>query len=198
MNRRGAKGYFLTGNPGVGKSTIFNLIVGELRRLGCRVGGISAPEVRVGGRRVGFKILDIETGEEAWLARAGYPSPVRVGRYGVLVEEAERLGARAIRKALEEADVIGIDEIGPMELLVPGLREAIIQALTYDKPVIGVVHRGLKSRDPEVYRLVATLGPVVEVTLDNRDRLAREAGEVARHAAAWAGCGEGGQGADPR
>ncbi|MCE4602360.1 MAG: NTPase [Desulfurococcales archaeon] len=189
-------GYFLTGSPGVGKSTIFKAIVEELSRLGCIVGGIAAPEVREQGRRIGFKLIDLRTGEEAWLARAGHPSPARVGRYGVLVEEAERLGAGALRRAVREAHVIGIDEIGPMELLAPGLREAIKEALLSGKPVVGVVHRRLRQRDPEIYRLVAQVGPVVEVTLENRDKLLASTPEVASSVAARAGCCEGGQGSD--
>lgn len=198
MKGRGGSGYFLTGSPGVGKSTIFKAIVGELSRLGCRVGGIAAPEVRERGRRVGFKLVDLMTGEEAWLAQAGHPSPVRVGRYGVLVGEAERLGAGALGRAVREAHVIGIDEIGPMELLAPGLREAIRLALLSGKPVVGVVHRRLRQRDPELYRLVVKAGPVVEVTLENRDMLLARAPEVASSVAARAGCGEGGQGSDTR
>ncbi len=198
MAGRGGKGYFLTGSPGVGKSTIFREITRLLEGMGCRVGGISAPEVRASGRRIGFKIIDLMTGEEGWLAKAGYPSPVRIGRYGVVVDDVVRIGVTALSRAVREADVIGIDEIGPMELAVEELRRAIVEALESGKPVVGVVHRRLRSSDPALYRLVESLGPVVYVTLENRGELLRRAGEVAMELASGAGCSEGGQGTHTR
>ncbi len=163
----------ITGRPGVGKSTLFWKIIRYLEEKGLRVGGFRSPEVRVGGRRVGFKIIDLMTGEEAWLARRDYPSPVRVGAYGVLVEEATRLWRKAVENALRNADVIALDEIGPMELKTPGLREALINSvLRADKPVILVVHHRL--RDREILSMLDQ-GIVYRVTLENRDRLGVEA-----------------------
>ena len=189
VGRVGLRSLFYTGSPGVGKSTLFNKLVGKLRSHGCRVGGIAAPEVRSGGRRIGFLIVDLETGDEGFLAKKGYGSPVRIGSYGVVVSDVLRVGVKALRRAVDEADVIGIDEIGPMELAVEELRQAIIDALSSGKPVVGVIHRKLQYRDPQVYRLAASLGPVIEVTIDNRDRLALEADEHAVRIASAAGCG---------
>jgi len=189
---RELRGYFLTGPPGVGKSTIVNRIVEEAERLGCRPGGIKAPEVREGGRRVGFLIVDVATGRQGWLARRGAPGP-RVGSYGVIVEDVLKVGVPALEWAVEHADLVVIDEIGPMELVVPELREAIRRALLSDKPVAGVVHRALRRRDPELYNLARRRGPIVWVSLENRDKLLGEAGDVARRLCAGSG-GERGPG----
>jgi len=182
--------YFYTGKPGVGKSTIVAAIVEEAKRLGCKVGGIVAPEARFGDRRIGFRLVDVGRGVEGWLAKTGYPGP-RIGRYGVVVKDVERIGVPALRYALRECNIIVIDEIGPMELAVPSLGEAIRQALKSRKPLVGVVHRALRSRHPDIYKLVARTGRIILVTEDNRGRLLEEAPIVAEELCAWSGS-EGG------
>ncbi|MCE4601482.1 MAG: NTPase [Desulfurococcales archaeon] len=174
-----ARRIFYTGNPGTGKSTIVKRIVDVLADSDCRIGGIFAPEVRSGtGTRIGFKIVDAATGRSGWLAKKGYPGQ-RIGRYGVVRRDVVEIGVEALKRALVEADVIVVDEIGPMELVVEELREAIISVLKSDKSLVGVVHRKLRVRDPTVYSLVAANSTIIEVTPENRDRLLKEVHAVA-------------------
>ncbi|MEM1873397.1 MAG: NTPase [Acidilobaceae archaeon] len=163
---------YLTGEPGVGKSTIFSKVVAELRSLGCSVGGFSAPEVRVGGSRVGFRIVDLATGEEGWLARAGAPGRVRMGRYAVVEEDAVRVGVRALERALRECQVVAVDEIGPMELLVEELRRALEKAVESGRLYVAVVHRRLRETHPSIYEALVARAPIIRVTLENRGTLA--------------------------
>ena len=158
----------ITGRPGVGKTTLFRRVVDELRRRGYRVEGFACPEVRQGGRRIGFKIVSLDGSLEAWLARIEGCDGPRVGRYRVCLE-AENVAREAVEKALREADVIGIDEIGPMELRTPGIRSAILEALRSGKPGIYVAHA--KLNDPEILPLLKQHGKWFTVTLENRDRL---------------------------
>lgn len=177
---------FYTGDPGVGKSTIVARVKDIILSLGCRVGGFIAPEVRgPSGRRIGFMIIDLATGEQGWLAKVGYPGP-RISRYGIVEDDVRRIGVNAILRGVSNADILVIDEIGPMELMVSELRKAIIKALMTNKPTLGVIHRGLKRRDPHVYRIIKGSSRIIVVTLENRQRLMEEAGIIAKEL-----CGEG-------
>jgi len=142
----------ITGRPGVGKTTIFMHVIDIVKRKGYSVGGIVCPEVREGGFRVGFLIIDLMTGRKDWLAHKRlFRSGPRIGRYVVNVEGAGELGANAIGKAISEADLIAIDEIGPMELLIPKLKKAIIDALKSNKPLLSVIH--WRMRDSQILSL---------------------------------------------
>ncbi len=110
------------------------------------------------------------TGEEAWLAKKE-PGHPRIGKYHVRVDEAERVGVKAIERAIEEADVIAIDEIGPMELLCKELKASFIKALKPEKPVICVVHARLS--DADILHLLSDAWRIV-VTEQNRDSLGKE------------------------
>ncbi|MEZ0394325.1 MAG: nucleoside-triphosphatase [Desulfurococcaceae archaeon] len=159
----------ITGRPGSGKSTLLMKIVDHLRGRGLVVGGVVTPEVRGGsGFREGFKMRDLMSGEEVWLARRGYPSRLRVGSYGVLID-ADAFASRALSSALEAANVIAIDEVGPMELLLPSFKSGLLNVLRSHKPVLLVVHYRLN--EPEIVSALRG-AERVEVTFHNRQSLA--------------------------
>ncbi|BAA79759.2 conserved hypothetical protein [Aeropyrum pernix K1] len=178
------KSLHVTGPPGSGKSTFVSRLAEALRVKGCRLGGFMAPEVRRGGRRVAFKIVDIASGEEGYLAVAdeSLAAPggrrARHGRYLVLVDEAWRVMSHAIRNAFEHADIIIVDEIGPMELAVPGFREALTEILDSGKPLVTVFHRRLRTLDPGLYKLLER-GCIVWLDERNRGPLIRLVSEIA-------------------
>ncbi len=160
----------LTGRPGVGKTTVLMKVLEGLRRKGLVVAGFTCPEVRVGGRREGFDIVDIESGARAPLARViSKCESIKVGKYCVMSASASKLGSEALRKALKEGDVVAIDEIGPMELAVPQLNSLIWEALHSPKTLVAVVHRRLVR---EVTSLVRVSDSVLHlVTEQNRTHL---------------------------
>ncbi|MBD3347814.1 MAG: NTPase [Candidatus Eisenbacteria bacterium] len=157
---------FVTGRPGVGKTTLIEKV---LERLDVRAGGFYTREIREGGKRVGFSIVGMD-GERGVLAHVGIESEHRVGKYGVDREDLERVGVAALESAIEEADLVVMDEIGRMELCSPLFRDAVIRALDCPGPVLGTIQDrsnefldGVRSRDDV---------SVVRVTEENRDELA--------------------------
>jgi len=166
---------FVTGPPGIGKTTAVRRAVALLKERGLAPGGFTTGELRQAGRRVGFFVEDVLTGERATLAELGSGEP-RVGRYR-LVREGLALAARALHAALGQAPVLAIDEVGPMELADPALREAIAAALASEKPLVGSVHQ--RSRDPLALR-VRSGCRVLALNRENRERAPAWLAEVVK------------------
>lgn len=136
----------ITGKPGCGKSTLITKIINILNDRSFKVGGITTLEFRSPmGRRIGFLISDIETGDEKIMASKDFQSEVRVGRYGVDTSAIRTIGVVAINRAITTADVIIVDEIGKMELLVPEFQHCVTTALNSPKPVLGTIGQYLSS-----------------------------------------------------
>jgi len=172
----------LTGRPGVGKTTLFFSVVEELKKEGIAIYGFYCPEVRVSGRRVGFKIVDLRSGRSAWLAivrefidQCGTSISLtnkRIGKY-IVVGDAESVGIEALRKPQCEKALLAIDEIGPMELSLPRLRQGIIEALKNADTAIIVVHRNLS--DQEILKILREKrAEMITVTEQNRSFLRDE------------------------
>jgi nucleoside-triphosphatase len=160
----------LTGNPGVGKTTVLTKAINALKEKGYCVGGMISREVREGGTRVGFEILDLGSGRRGWLAHVNQKAGPQIGKYHVNMEDLNTIGAKAVADAVEKCDVIAIDEIGPMELFSEKFKEATRKALESRKPVLAVVHWKATDRlineaknreDQETFT----------VTQENRDKL---------------------------
>ena len=144
--------YFLTGLPGSGKSTVFIRCVERLKEMGFSVGGIATPEIRNRGRRTGFSVVDLATGRRGLLAGVDVSSSYKVGRYGVNLPEFESVALLALDHAEESCDVIGIDEIGRMELFSEPFKRKVDELVDSTKPLISVLHkanRWTRSKTPD-------------------------------------------------
>ena len=162
--------FFITGAPGIGKTTALLRTVEALKNMGFKVGGMLSREVREGETRVGFEIVDFETEEHGWLAHVNQPDGPQVSKYRVNLRDLETLGAASIRNAVAKAQIIIIDEIGPMELFSSAFKEAAIHAVNSDKPVLGVIH--YRARDPLIYSIrTRDDAEIIEVTYANRENI---------------------------
>jgi nucleoside-triphosphatase len=161
---------FVTGRPGVGKTTLVFKVSNELKARGFNVGGIVTLEVRSGGARIGFKIVDIQSGAEAQLASISSAIGPRVGKYLVHVENLDAFAVTSILRALEQCDLVVVDEIGPMELKSQKFIDAVRKALASEKPLLATLHYKLKHPLLDYIRSRRDF-ELVELTPSNRDAL---------------------------
>jgi nucleoside-triphosphatase len=168
----------LTGSPGGGKTTTLEKTVNALKKRGVSVGGMISREVREDDDRVGFEILDIATGKKGWLAHLNQKSGPQVGKYRVNLGDLESVGVQAINDSVEKADVVAIDEIGPMELFSEKFKVATRNALESNKLVITVVH--WKAQDQLVVDAKSRADAAIfVVTTGNRETLPEKLTEQA-------------------
>ncbi|XP_005992674.1 cancer-related nucleoside-triphosphatase isoform X1 [Latimeria chalumnae] len=134
------KHVFLTGPPGVGKTTLIQKSTEALKSSGIPIDGFYTEEVRQGGRRIGFDVVTL-FGKRGTLSRVGNSScgshtgrqEYRVGQYIVDLPSFEQL----VLPVLREANLGGsighkvfiIDEIGRMELFSHSFIQAVRQIL---------------------------------------------------------------------
>ncbi len=149
----------LTGSPGTGKTAIIKEAIAKTK---IRAGGFYTEEIRVGGVRQGFRIITLD-GQGAILAHTNISSPYQVSKYRVDIESLNRVGVSAIHQALEECDLIVIDEIGKMELLSPQFKEAVWQTINSGKKILGTIMLNPNPFADEIKR-----HPEVEVLLVTR------------------------------
>lgn len=119
--------YILSGDTGSGKTTRAAEVVEQLRARGLRVGGILAPGLLENGRRTGFDVLNLASGESATLARdsaGGSASHAQWSRFA-FSPEGLALGNRALGPDAGGADVVLVDEVGPFELAGGGWAPAL-------------------------------------------------------------------------
>ena len=135
MNEPRVTNLFVTGRPGVGKTTLIERVLEE---LDVDAGGFVTKEIRERGKRAGFTIADLR-GTTGILAHASLESPFRVGKYGVNRDDLERIGVSAIDAAVEGSRLVVMDEIGRMELCSDAFQQAVVRALDSGTPVFGTI-----------------------------------------------------------
>ncbi|XP_067092525.1 cancer-related nucleoside-triphosphatase [Osmerus mordax] len=133
------KHVFLTGPPGVGKTTLVQKACEALVSSGVAAEGFYTEEVRESGRRVGFDVVTLD-GKRGHLSRvrgnAGASRGRRehvVGQYVVDLSSFESLALPLFKNVVpaggDRGKVFVIDEIGKMELFSQSFVRAVRQAL---------------------------------------------------------------------
>ena len=136
----------ITGLPGAGKTHALLKVIEMLEAEEMTVGGMITQPIIEEKKRTGFHVIDWQTKEKAVLAHVDIQSKFMVGKFGVDLNALEKVGVESLNKAVQESDVIVIDEVGRMEVESPSFVKAVKDALEVDKPIILTLHK--KSRNP--------------------------------------------------
>ncbi|XP_027727216.1 cancer-related nucleoside-triphosphatase-like isoform X2 [Vombatus ursinus] len=178
------KHVFLTGLPGVGKTTLIQKASDALRSLGVPVDGFYTEEVRQGGRRVGFDVVTL-SGLRGPLSRVGSQPPAgrreyRVGQYVVDLHSFEQLALPVLKNAdagpSSGKRVCIVDEIGKMELFSQTFIHAVRQTLSSPGTVILGTIPIPKGKPLTLVEEIRNRNDVkvFHVTKENRDSLLQE------------------------
>lgn len=99
-------------------------------------------EIRLGGFRTGFEIVDLLSGRGGVLATTERMIGPRLGKYFVNLEDLVGVGVSAISDSILDAGVrvVAIDEIGPMELLSDRFCDVVSKAFDSEKSVLATIH----------------------------------------------------------
>jgi len=132
------KNLLLTGNPGVGKTTLLMTLVERFRRH--PVTGFYTEEIREAGERVGFRAVTLD-GSSAVFAHKDYQTDphLRVGRYGVEPEVLDSLVLPHLEPERKNARLVFVDEIAKMELLSSRFKEQVWALLDSAVPVVATI-----------------------------------------------------------
>lgn len=105
------KNILITGQPGIGKTTLIKKLAEELSEL--RPVGFYTKEIRNNGVRTGFELISL-SGQRGILSHVNIKSLYRVSRYGVDIKSFEDF-LDSIPFFDRETKIVITDEIGKME-----------------------------------------------------------------------------------
>ncbi|EFJ49472.1 hypothetical protein VOLCADRAFT_80686 [Volvox carteri f. nagariensis] len=166
---------FLTGDPGVGKSTLCQRVIRQTSEM-VWAGFYTAELRNEQGERLGFDVVTLD-GSRGPLARVGKGRGPSVGKYTVELSSFERLALPALNVSTRRPTLLLVDEIGKMELFSRAFFPAVRAAL--DSTFLVVLGTIPSQKGARTLREVEEVSAredveVLTVTRFNRDALVQE------------------------
>ncbi|XP_034238237.1 cancer-related nucleoside-triphosphatase homolog isoform X2 [Thrips palmi] len=162
-----AHGYqhvFLTGPPGIGKTTIIEKVCKELRLKSISMKGFFTAELREDGKRVGFDIISLD-GNRCPLARIGEGTGPKVGQY--VVKSFESVALPILQTEMSHVTVL--DEVGKMELFSQRFELAVKNVFATNTSILGTIPLQ-KGRPIPLVEFIRTHPSVKLFTVDYKNR----------------------------
>lgn len=144
----------LTGDKQAGKTRFILELAEQTRRHGLRVAGIASPGLWKNGMRSGFELLEMDTGRRHLLSmRVPGLRPIPFMFDALALESGKKaLSANRCRRA----DLILVDEVGPLELRGGGWGPCLRELRQLSAPLqIWVVRRSLAEKVQAHFQLKA-------------------------------------------
>jgi len=162
-----AKSLLLTGYPGIGKTTIIRKVADS---LGDRAGGFYTEEISGPGGRQGFQLTTL-AGEAVQIAHKDFKPPryPQEGRYGVDVKALEKVGVKALERAIQRNRIVIADGIDLVQLYSKQLLDVLMGGVLGNAHIVGTL---MSKSHPEAdaFRFVSKI-TLWEVERRNRDTM---------------------------
>ena len=147
----------LSGPINSGKTTYLHRLIAQTAQAGRSLGGITAEAVYEEGRKTGYDVQNVTTGQRRPLVRSGGQGDAgaetasagseaqRVGRFYLL--ESGLVFAREVLQAALGMELLCLDEIGPLEIKGGGHMPALKMLLgEYRGTLIVVAREGVAEK----------------------------------------------------
>ncbi|PRR77165.1 Nucleoside-triphosphatase THEP1 [Clostridium liquoris] len=151
---------FLTGEKGIGKTTIINKI---LSRINCEADGYTVKPI-IEGTLKHFYITSIkDDAKKALMATGDTTKRKIINIYG---DSLNKFGTELVNNSVNTKDIIILDEIGFIESKCSNFKNSIINALNSNKIVIGV----LKEFNGDFINSIKKREDVILFTVSEKNR----------------------------
>jgi nucleoside-triphosphatase THEP1 len=163
----------ITGEKHSGKTTFASDLAKHLKEKGIDLGGFVAPGSFIDNRRVSFDMLALATGETYPLCNRHHGIGIRIGPFWFDEKTLER-GKQLLDPAqLGAAEIVFIDEVGPLELKDEGWAVAIDKLMQHPRlTLVMVVRRSMTEQVINRWQLINT--KVFDIELPGQAEEARK------------------------